>query len=97
MNGNDQQYEMVPSQEWSRNDHSLPRTEIHSNPSNVQNVKSYTLPSLDADWYPILANKLTPRPVKNEIHQDETDLGTKQYYFFALKTFPFSQKFMKFF
>ena len=71
---------MVPSQEWSRNDHSLPsQTEIRPN-SSGQNLKPYTWSSLDADWYPILANKLTPRAEKNEFSQDQTDLGTKSHH-----------------
>lgn len=65
MNPNDQ-YEMVPTQEeWSRNDHNNslpPQTEIRPNGQNQNNLKSYTWSSLDADWYPILANKLTPHP-----------------------------------
>jgi len=82
MNPNDQ-YEMVPSQEWSRNDHNSlpPQTEIRPNSSEQnQNLKSYTLASLDADWYPIFANKLTPHPEKSELSaQDQTDLGARSH------------------
>ena len=82
MSSNDH-YEMVPSQEWSRNDHNSlpPQTEIRPNSSEQnQNLKSYTLASLDADWYPIFANKLTPHPEKSELlAQDQTDLGTRSH------------------
>jgi len=52
-------YEMVPSQEWSRNDHSLPPVRI--DPAAMEHQKAYDLASLDADWYPVLRNKLEPR------------------------------------
>ena len=75
----DDQYEMVPTQEWSRNDHSLPpTTEIRPNTSG-QNLNSYTLPSLDADWYPVLANKLTPNVIKSEFYPDEADSGLSSH------------------
>lgn len=65
MNGS--QYEMVPSQEWTRNDHSLPRVETRR--SSIPS-KKYEITSLDADWYPILSTKLTPRS------KDQTDYSS---------------------
>lgn len=52
---------MVPSQEWARNDHSLPRVQVRQQHQNENRQPTYELASLDADWYPILAPRLTGR------------------------------------
>ena len=63
-------YEMVPSQEWNRNDHNHPQIEFRPGQSSP-----YDLTSLDADWYPILHNKLTKSKSRDEI-----DYGVKKGY-----------------
>jgi hypothetical protein len=55
-------YEMVNSQEWSRNDHNtVPQvvTRDEKTERTMERRKQYELSSLDNVWNPILANKLT--------------------------------------
>lgn len=64
---NGQEYEMVNSTEWNRNEHtpSPPMMESDRDP-----LKSYKLASLDLDWYPVLNQKLKPRKAA-----DQADFG----------------------
>jgi rhomboid-related protein 1/2/3 len=70
-------YEMVNSQEWSRNDHNtVPQvvTRDEKTERTMERRKQYELSSLDNDWYPILATKLTKSTSKSRSF-DQPDVG----------------------
>ena len=48
---------MVNSQDWSRNDHTIPAVNFRQD-STLERMKQYELTSLDNDWYPVLRNRL---------------------------------------
>ena len=78
MDHNGQDYEMVPTNEWQRNDHSLPRVQVQRPSARAERLKNYDDIALDADWFPILRDKLTPKYKDNfnKSGQDEGDHGS---------------------
>ena len=66
---------MVNSQDWSRNDHTIPAVNIQHNTSNM--LKQYEKSSLDADWYPVLRHRLVRQASVSE-SGDHPDFGMQR-------------------
>ena len=71
-------YEMVNSQDWSRNDHTIPPVNYRQD-STMERMKQYELTSLDNDWFPVLRNRLTKqRSVTASSSGDQADFAGLQ-------------------